>query len=92
VAEIPIRRKEGHAVWPWVLLGLIILTAVLWFVFAGGTSTVASARADSAAVANGAVATDSAGGAMAPATSRTDSAAMAPGAARVDSAQRKLGP
>jgi type IV secretory pathway TrbL component len=74
VAEIPIQRKEGHAVWPWVLLGLIILAAVLWFVFAGGTSAVASARAASAAVANGAVTTDSVGGATAPAPAGTDSA------------------
>ena len=77
MAEIPIQRKEGHAVWPWVLLGLIILAAVLWFVFAGGTTTAASALADSAAVANGAVTRDSAGGAMSPAT---------------DSAQRGVAP
>jgi hypothetical protein len=89
VAEIPIQRKEGHAVWPWVLLGLIILAAVLWFVYAGGASTVASARADSAAVANGAVTTDSSAGATAPAVS-TDSAT--PGAARIDSARQKVGP
>jgi type IV secretory pathway TrbL component len=92
VAEIPIQRKEGHAVWPWVLLGLIILAAVLWFVYAGGAQTVASARADSAAVANGAVTTDSVGGAMAPAAVTTDSAALTPGAARIDSAQQKVGP
>jgi hypothetical protein len=74
VAEIPIQHNEGHAGWPWVLLGLIVLAAVLWFVFAGGTHAVASTRADSAAVANSAVTRDSAAGTMAPAATSTDSA------------------
>ena len=67
MAEIPIQRKERHSVWPWLLVGLLVLLAVLWFVFArGNAGNVAAARADSAAVANGAVGTDSAAGTTAP--------------------------
>ena len=80
MAEIPIQRKEGRNIWP-LLIGLLVLAAVLWFVFARqrGPDT-AAARADSAAVATpAAVRTDSAGGATAgtaPATTpRTDSTA-----------------
>jgi hypothetical protein len=62
VAEIPIRRKEGRNVWP-LLLGLIVLAAVLWFVFArNSTNTATAVRADSAAAASGNVTRDSAGG------------------------------
>jgi hypothetical protein len=76
VAEIPIQRKERHSVWPWLLVGLLVLLAVLWFVFArGNAGNVAAARADSAAVANGAVRTDSAAGMTAPVV--TDSAGVA---------------
>ena len=65
MAEIPIQRKEGRNIWP-MLIGLILLAAVLWYVFTrrNGADT-AAARGDSTAVAtNGAVTTDSAGGAM----------------------------
>jgi ABC-type transporter Mla subunit MlaD len=79
VADIPIQRKEGRNIWP-LLLGLVVLAAVLWFVFARqrGPNT-AAARADSAAVATPAVTRDSAGGTTtgtAPVTTpRTDSTA-----------------
>jgi len=64
VAEIPIQRKEGRNIWP-MLLGLLVLLAVLWFIFGRrNNDNTAAARADSTAVASGAV-TDSAGGAMA---------------------------
>jgi len=62
VAEIPIQRKEGRNIWP-LLIGLLVLAAVLWFVFARQRSPdTAAARADSAAVAAPAVRTDSAAG------------------------------
>jgi putative membrane protein len=64
VAEIPIQRKEGRNIWP-MLLGLLVLAAVLWFIFGRNKDNATAARADSAAVASGAVTTDSAGGAMA---------------------------
>jgi LPXTG-motif cell wall-anchored protein len=64
VAEIPIQRKERRNIWP-LLLGLIVLAAVLWFVFArrSNTSATAAVRTDSAAVAGGTGTRDSAGGA-----------------------------
>ena len=77
MADIPIQRKEGRNIWP-LLLGLVVLAAVLWFVFARqrGPDT-AAARADSAAVAAPAVRTDSAAGTTgappAATTPRTDS-------------------
>ena len=76
MADIPIQRKEGRNIWP-LLLGLVVLAAVLWFVFARqrGPDT-AAARADSAAVAAPAVRPDSAAGTTGapPATTpRTDS-------------------
>jgi hypothetical protein len=77
VADIPIQRKEGRNIWP-LLLGLVVLAAVLWFVFARqrGPDT-AAARADSAAVAAPAVRTDCAvgttGAPPAATTRRTDS-------------------
>ena len=79
MADIPIQRKEGRNIWP-LLIGLLVLAAVLWFVFARQRSPdTAAARADSAAVATPAVTTDSSGGATtgtAPATTpRTDSTA-----------------
>ena len=79
MADIPIQRKEGRNIWP-LLIGLLVLAAVLWFVFARQRSPdTAAVRADSAAVAAPSVTTDSAGGATAgtaPATTpRTDSAA-----------------
>jgi hypothetical protein len=80
VADIPVQRKEGRNIWP-LLIGLLVLAAVLWFVFARqrGPDT-AAARADSAAVVTPAVTPDSAAGATtgtAPATTtpRTDSTA-----------------
>ena len=62
MADIPIQRKEGRNIWP-LLLGLLALLAILWFVFGRrSTDNTAAARADSAAVASGAVRTDSAAG------------------------------
>lgn len=64
MAEIPIQRKEGRNIWP-LLIGLLVIVAVVWFVFARpGTPDTAAARADSAAVAAPAagVTRDSAGG------------------------------
>jgi putative membrane protein len=63
VAEIPIQRKEGRNIWP-MLLGLLVLLAVLWFIFGRNRNAdTAAARADSTAVAsNGAVTTDSTAG------------------------------
>jgi uncharacterized protein (TIGR02271 family) len=62
VAEIPIQRKEGRNIWP-VLLGLLVLVALLWFLFGRrNTTATARARADSAAVASGAVTNESAAG------------------------------
>jgi putative membrane protein len=61
VADIPIRRKEGRNIWP-LLLGLLVLLAILWYVFGRRNNTTAAARADSTAVASGAATTDSAGG------------------------------
>lgn len=51
MAEIPIQRKEGRNVWP-MLLGLLLVLAVVWFLFARGNigTGTAAARADSAAV------------------------------------------
>ena len=78
MADIPIQRKEGRNIWP-LLIGLLVLAAVLWFVFARQRSPdTAAARADSAAVAAPAVRTDSAAGTTGapPATTpppRTDS-------------------
>jgi hypothetical protein len=63
VAEIPIQRKEGRNIWP-LLIGLLVIVAVVWFVFARpGTPNTTAVRADSAAVASPAgVTRDSAGG------------------------------
>ena len=78
MADIPIQRKEGRNIWP-LLIGLLVLAAVLWFVFARQRSPdTAAARADSAAVVTPAVTSDSAAGTTtAPATTtpRTDSTA-----------------
>ena len=63
MADIPIQRKEGRNIWP-LLIGLLVLLAILWFIFGRrATDNTAAARADSTAVASGAVTTDSAGGA-----------------------------
>ena len=63
MADIPIRRKEGRNIWP-LLLGLLVLLAILWYVFGRrNNDNTAAARADSTAVANNAVTRDSAGGA-----------------------------
>ena len=80
MADIPIQRKEGRNIWP-LLIGLLVLAAVLWFVFARQRSPdTAAAPADSAAVVTPAVTPASAAGATtgaAPATTtpRTDSTA-----------------
>ena len=77
MADIPIQRREGRNIWPMVI-GLLVLAAALWFIFARNTDTdTAAARADSAAVVNTGVTTDSAAGAATPPV-RTDSAPRAP--------------
>ncbi|MFL5617248.1 MAG: hypothetical protein ACJ79A_02505 [Gemmatimonadaceae bacterium] len=74
MADIPIQRKEGRNIWP-LLIGLLLLVAVLWFVFGRQhTPNTAAARADSAAVATPGVTRDSAAG-SATTTPRTDSTA-----------------
>ena len=85
MADIPIQRKEGRNIWP-LLIGLLVLAAVLWFVFARqrGPDT-AAARADSAAVATPAVTRDSAGGTTTGTTTGTAPAATTP---RTDSTAR----
>ena len=76
--DIPIQRKEGRNIWP-LLIGLLVLAAVLWFVFARNrNANTAPARADSAAATAPAVRGDSAaatGAAPATGTPRTDSTA-----------------
>lgn len=74
MAEIPIQRKEGRNIWP-LLIGLLLLLAVLWYIFGRRNNNATAARSDSTAVASGAVTTDSAGGAMA------NNGSMAAGAA-----------
>ena len=62
MADIPIQRKEGRNIWP-LLLGLLVLLAVLWFIFGrDNDADTAATGADSTAVATGAVTTDSAAG------------------------------
>lgn len=91
MADIPIQRKEGRNIWP-LLIGLLVIVAVIWFVFArSGTPGTAAARADSAAVAAPAgVTRDSAGGATtggAPAAS-TPAATTPATTPRTDSTRR----
>ena len=65
MADIPIQRKEGRNIWP-MLLGLLVLLAALWFIFArndtDNTAAVgadsAAARTDSSAVSRGDVVMD----------------------------------
>jgi putative membrane protein len=62
VAEIPIQRKPRRNIWP-VLIGLLVLLAVLWYLFyrRPHANDATAARADSTSVAsNGAVTSDSA--------------------------------
>lgn len=78
MADIPIQRREGRNIWPMVI-GLLVLAVALWVIFARNTSTdTAAARADSAAVVNSGVTTDSAAGSAATPPVRTDSAPRAP--------------
>jgi putative membrane protein len=81
VAEIPIQRKEGRNIWP-MILGLLVLLAVLWFIFGRNRNAdTSAARADSTAVAsNGAVATDSAAGTTANGMASTSAANTGTGA------------
>ena len=79
MADIPIQRKEGRNIWP-MIIGLLVLAAALWVIFARNSGTdTAAARADSAAVVNTGATTDSAAGVSAtPPATRTDSAPRAP--------------
>lgn len=65
MAEIPIQRKQGRNIWP-MILGLLALAALAWYLLSrNDTDDTATGRADSTAIAAGAVTTDSASGAMA---------------------------
>jgi putative membrane protein len=83
VADIPIQRKEGRNIWPMVL-GLLVLLAALWFIFARNdaddTAAVsadsAAARTDSSAVARGDVVLDGAAGSVAGGTAGAGMAAL----------------
>ena len=62
MAEIPIQRKPRRNIWP-VLIGLLVLLAVLWYLFYARphANDATAARTDSTSVAsNGAVSSDSA--------------------------------
>lgn len=64
MAEIPIERKRGTAIWPWIIALLIVLL-LLWFFFwrhRDGTSQ--TARADSAAAVATSGSMDSSAGAL----------------------------
>lgn len=39
MADIPIQRKEGNNIWPWII-GLIVILAIAWFLFARNRNTV----------------------------------------------------
>jgi putative membrane protein len=63
MAEIPIQRKEGRNIWP-ILLGLLVLLALLWFLFGrnrndGAVATTDTTAAATTTAANGAAGTDS---------------------------------
>lgn len=90
MADIPIQRKEGRNIWP-LLIGLLVIVAVIWFVFArSGTPGTAAARADSAAVAAPAgVTRDSVGGTTTTGAPAATTPATTPAAApRSDSTTR----
>lgn len=50
MAEIPIQRKEGRNIWPWII-GLLVVLLVLWFAFGRNRNAtpVTTATPDSAA-------------------------------------------
>ncbi len=53
MAEIPIQRKTGAGIWPW-LLGLLLLLILLWFFFwrnHGNATTAAATSADTTVMA-----------------------------------------
>jgi putative membrane protein len=82
VADIPIQRKEGRNIWP-MLLGLLVILGALWFIFGRGDDDTAASRADSTAVAQGDVVTDS--------TAGMTGSGMAAGAAGAAGATAALG-
>jgi protein-S-isoprenylcysteine O-methyltransferase Ste14 len=50
MAEIPIQRKPGAGIWPWII-ALVVLLVLLWFFFSRNPSratTAAPATTDSA--------------------------------------------
>ena len=50
MAEIPIERKEGRSIWPWII-GLIIVAALIWYFVSRRNGTVATpGRTDSAMI------------------------------------------
>lgn len=48
MADIPIQRKEGHSFWPW-LIGILIVIAVIWFLFARRNTTPTTTMTDTTA-------------------------------------------
>lgn len=44
MADIPIQRKEGNNIWPWII-GLIVILAIAWFLFARNRNTVPAGAA-----------------------------------------------
>lgn len=69
MAEIPIQRKEGRNIWPW-LIGLLVLLLILWFLFgrnraartAAVPDTTSAVAAAATSPATSATNTTSAGG------------------------------
>lgn len=81
MAEIPIQRKEGRNIWPWVI-GAIVLLALLWFLFGRqrGDTTAATTTDSTATMMAPAAPGSTAVAPGAPATSTPAPGAPAPGA------------
>lgn len=49
MAEIPIERKDGRSVWPWIIALIIIAALIWWYVSSRNHNNAAApARTDSA--------------------------------------------
>ncbi|MGI8546055.1 MAG: hypothetical protein ACR2M1_01780 [Gemmatimonadaceae bacterium] len=76
MAEIPIQRKTGPNIWPWII-GLVVLALLGWFLFGrNNNNAIATSTTDSTAMMNTAP-----GAATAPAVNPagTPGATMTPG-------------
>jgi len=53
VAEIPIERKGGRSIWPWIIALIIIIALIWWYVSRRNNSNNATTpgRTDSAMIA-----------------------------------------